>query len=67
MIFAAAVGILLLTTALNLAVETSAELTAEVLADTDLGIATGTRTVSSSAIVDTSPEAMLILPEPTVR
>ena len=67
MYIAAAVGILLLTTALNLTVETSAELTAEVLADSDLGIATGARTVASNAIVDTAPGAMLILPEPDVR
>ena len=47
---------------MNLAVETSAELTAEVLADTDYGIASGARIVSFNGIVDTTPQAMLMLP-----
>lgn len=67
MTIAAAVVILMLTTTLNLAVETSAELTAEVLADSDLGIATGPRIVAGSAVVDTAPGAMLFLPEPAAR
>lgn len=67
MYFAAALGVFLLTTSMNLAVETSAELTAEVLADTDLGIANGPRIVAASAIVDTGPEAMLALPPPAAR
>ena len=68
MIYAAAiVGVLMLTTAMNLVVETSAELTAAVLADSDVGIATGQQMVSSSGIVDTTPDKMLILSSGPLR
>ncbi len=63
----AAIGILILGTALNLAVETSAELTAEVLADTEYGIATGPRIVALNDMIDTRPGAMLILPPPPTQ
>lgn len=58
MIYATALSVLMLTAAFNLVIETSAELTAEVLADADVGIATGPLMVSSGGIIDTTPGAM---------
>jgi hypothetical protein len=62
---AAIIGIFLFGTMVNLTVETAAELTAEILADTDIGIAAGPHAVSLTSMVDTTPGAMLILASPS--
>lgn len=57
----AALGIFMLGAVVQLTMETSAELTAETLADNDIGIAPIPVRIASGDIVDVSPWAMLAL------
>jgi hypothetical protein len=45
--------------AVQLALETSAELTAETLADSDIGITTAAPTIAAGDVIDIAPAAML--------
>jgi hypothetical protein len=55
----AAATILFFGVAVQLALETSAELTAETLADNDIGIVTTPPSVATGDIIDIAPAAML--------
>jgi hypothetical protein len=55
----AAASILFFGMAVQLALETSAELTAETLADNDIGIVATPPTIAGDDIIDISPAGML--------
>lgn len=55
----AAATVLMFGMAVQLALETSAELTAETLSDSDIGIAAAPPTIATGDIVDISPDGML--------
>jgi hypothetical protein len=57
----AAATILFFGMAVQLALETSAELTAETLADNDIGIVATLPTIANTDIIDISPAAMLVV------
>ena len=48
--------------AVQLSLETSAELTAETLADNDIGIVATLPSIASGDIIDVAPAAMLTVP-----
>ena len=58
----AAITFVLLGAGVQLALETSAELTAETLADNDIGIVATMPSIADSDIIDITPTAMLSLP-----
>ena len=61
MSFLAAATILFFGMAVQLALETSAELTAETLADNDIGIVAAPPSVANDDIIDIAPAAMLVV------
>lgn len=56
-----AIGLFLLTSVVQLALETSSEITAETFADNDVGIVKTPIRISADDIVNTSPTAMIII------
>jgi hypothetical protein len=60
--FLTAVSILVFGAAMQLALETSAELTAETLADNDIGIVAAAPPVANGDIIDIAPASLLPLP-----
>lgn len=57
----AAIGIFLLGSTVQLALETSSEVTAETFTDNDVGIVSGPVSVANSNIVDVSPSVMIVI------
>jgi hypothetical protein len=57
----AAIGIFLITNAVQLALETSSEITAETFSDNDVGIAGTPVQISADGIVNISPNAMIVV------
>lgn len=57
----AAVTIFMIGTAAQLVLETSAELTADTLADNDIGIVAGRARIAAGDIIDISPAGMMVL------
>ncbi len=58
--FITAIGLLLLTGAVQLALETSSELTAETFADNDVGIVSGRARVATGDMIDLDPAVMVV-------
>lgn len=58
--FITAIGLLLLTGAVQLALETSSELTAETFADNDVGIVFGRARVATGDMIDLDPAVMVV-------
>jgi hypothetical protein len=56
-----AIGIFVLGSAVQLALETSSEVTAETFSDGDVGIVARPVTIASGEIVDISPTAMIVV------
>jgi hypothetical protein len=56
-----AIGIFLLGSATQLALETTSEVTAETFSDNDVGIVSRPVTIASGDIVDISPTAMIVI------
>ena len=56
-----AVTIFMVGTAAQLVLETSAELTAETLADGDIGIVAGHSRIAAGDIIDISPAGMIVM------
>ena len=56
-----AVAIFLLATGAQLVLETSAELTADTLADNDIGIVAGRGRIAAGDIIDISPSGMFVI------
>jgi hypothetical protein len=56
-----AIGIFLLGSAVQLALETSSEVTAETFTDSDVGIAARPVAIATGDIVDISPNAMIVV------
>jgi hypothetical protein len=57
----AAIGIFLLGSAVQLALETSSEVTAETFTDNDVGIVSRPVAIANSDIVDISPSVMIVI------
>ncbi len=56
-----AIGIFVLGSAVQLALETSSEVTAETFTDSDVGIASRPIAIATGDIVDISPTAMIVI------
>lgn len=57
----AAIGIFVIANAVQLALETSSEITAETFSDNDVGIVGSPVQISADGIVDISPGAMIVV------
>jgi hypothetical protein len=57
----AAIGIFLIANAVQLALETSSEITAETFSDNDVGIVGTPVQISADGIVNISPDAMIVI------
>jgi len=57
----AAIGIFLIANAVQLALETSSEITAETFSDNDVGIVGTPIQISADGIVNISPDAMIVI------
>jgi hypothetical protein len=57
----AAIGIFLIANAVQLALETSSEITAETFSDNDVGIVGTPIQISADGIVNISPDAMIVV------